>query len=265
MSEKIAAYADSLGLPTTQAGQIEALRVAGVPREAILPSLEDDSRIPAYCLKPIEAAQGGGEDPDPEDPEDPEDPLPPEAFAAEDWSVADTETGFQVTIVSLPEDNGEAITAVEYKVDDGAWTDAGVTSGAFDVAVVPGEYQVALRAVNSAGAGETSDLKPVTVVAPDPEEPEDPTAPLAFENADWTLAATPSGFSITIVSLPEDGGSAIQGVEYQVDTEDWVNLNSLESGEVTADPGEYQVRIRCFNSVGNSPDSEYKAVTVEVA
>jgi hypothetical protein len=136
--------------------------VAGVPREAILPSLEDDSRIPAYCLKPIEAAQGGGED-------------------------------------------------------------------------------------------------------PDPDEPEDPTAPLAFENADWTLAATPSGFSITIVSLPEDGGSAIQGVEYQVDTEDWVNLNSLESGEVTADPGEYQVRIRCFNSVGNSPDSEYKAVTVEVA
>lgn len=96
---------------------------------------------------------GGGEPP----------ASPPDAFAIGDWSIAPGSSLASVTISSLPNDNGSAITDVEYAVDGGAWVSSGGT-GSFDITGLANgvEVSVQLRAVNAGGAGDASDTKNVT-------------------------------------------------------------------------------------------------------
>lgn len=90
--------------------------------------------------------------------------LPPDAFGTSDWSVAAGDEEADVTINSLPAANGATITDIEYRLDGGSW----VSSGGIISFTITGltndqEYDVEMRAVNSAGAGDASDdVKQVT-------------------------------------------------------------------------------------------------------
>lgn len=161
MSEKVAAYADSLGLPTTQAGQIKALEIAGVPRTHILAALEDDSRIPAHCLGPIDAAQ------------EPAEPTAPAAIVDANISFGPPQADAQVVYFdSLPDDNGSVLTRVDYQLysDAELQTPVGgvgilantlpLTDGTqYYLTALTSEtlYYVVFRAVNAIGAGPWSD------------------------------------------------------------------------------------------------------------
>lgn len=96
----------------------------------------------------------------------------PAAFEVGDWSIAAGDEEADVTISSLPDDGGDTITDIEYRVGSGdpvssetddttGFTIPGLTN---DVAV-----SVQVRAVNSVGAGAWSDVKAVT-----PEGDEEP-------------------------------------------------------------------------------------------
>jgi hypothetical protein len=87
----------------------------------------------------------------------------PDAFEAGDWSIAAGDEEADVTISSLPDDGGDTITDVEYRLDGGSWVSSGGTTS-FTISGLTNdqEYDVELRAVNSVGAGAASDTKQVT-------------------------------------------------------------------------------------------------------
>ncbi len=91
----------------------------------------------------------------------------PDAFEAGDWSIAAGDEQADVTISDLPADGGDTITDVEYRLDGGSWVSSGGTSS-FTVSGLTNdqEYDVELRAVNSIGAGPSSDVKSVTPAEP---------------------------------------------------------------------------------------------------
>jgi hypothetical protein len=85
----------------------------------------------------------------------------PEAFGSGDWSIAPGDTIATVTITNLP----VSTTDIEYRIDGGAWTSsAGIVSFVISGLTNAVEYDVELRAVNSAGNSAASDLKSVTPV-----------------------------------------------------------------------------------------------------
>jgi hypothetical protein len=87
----------------------------------------------------------------------------PDAFEAGDWSIAAGDEEADVTISSLPDDGGDTITDVEYRLDGGSWVSSvGTTSFTITGLTNDQEYDVELRAVNSVGAGAASDVKQVT-------------------------------------------------------------------------------------------------------
>jgi hypothetical protein len=91
---------------------------------------------------------------------------PPEAFTVGQWSVAPTgETGeIGITITELP-GSFEALTSIEYRIDEGAAVAlSGATTGTYTVSGLTDdvEVDVQIRALNSEGAGDWSDVKAVT-------------------------------------------------------------------------------------------------------
>ena len=92
-------------------------------------------------------------------------PLVPDAFTAPDWSIADAGTGgtANVTINSLPADNGSTITDIEYRINAGSWVSSGGT-GNFSITGLTNDVQVSvqLRAINGVGPGAAGDSKNVT-------------------------------------------------------------------------------------------------------
>ncbi len=92
----------------------------------------------------------------------------PSAFTAGQWSVADLATGgdARVTVTGLPADGGSAITAIEVRIDGGAWTNLGGSgTGDYDLIGLFTDgiaADVALRAVNAIGNGPAGDTKSVT-------------------------------------------------------------------------------------------------------
>lgn len=90
----------------------------------------------------------------------------PDAFLAEDWSIAAGDEEAYVTIAALPGDGGSEISGVAYRLDGGSW----VASGGISSFTISGltnhvTYDVELRALNSVGAGAASDVKAVTPAA----------------------------------------------------------------------------------------------------
>lgn len=94
----------------------------------------------------------------------------PSAFTAGQWSVADAATGgtATVTVTSLPSNGGSAITAIQYQVGAGAWTNSGISStGSFNITGLTNgvSVNIKIRAVNAIGNGPDSDTKSVTPTA----------------------------------------------------------------------------------------------------
>ncbi|MEM8547171.1 MAG: fibronectin type III domain-containing protein [Pseudomonadota bacterium] len=89
----------------------------------------------------------------------------PDAFVGSEWSVATGSVGaLDVTIASLPSDNGAPITDVEYRLDGGgSWLSSGGTSSfAISGLTSATSYDVQLRAVNSAGLGAPGNTETAT-------------------------------------------------------------------------------------------------------
>lgn len=91
----------------------------------------------------------------------------PAAFAPTDWDTG-TGTGnaeIDIQIINLPDNGGSPITALEYRLDTGAWQDLGgivpdtyiITAPLADTA-----YDVKVRAVNAIDPGPDSDTKNAT-------------------------------------------------------------------------------------------------------
>jgi len=93
-------------------------------------------------------------------------PAVPDAFVDANWSVATGSAGssLDVTIASLPANNGAAITDVEYELDaSGTWVSSGGTSS-FTIGSLTAStsYDVRLRPVNSAGTGAAGNTETAT-------------------------------------------------------------------------------------------------------
>lgn len=114
----------------------------------------------------------------------------PAAFAANQWTVADAATGgaAKVTVSAMPSDGGSAITAIQYKVGNGAWTNSGAAStGTFNITGLTNgaSVNVLVRAVNAIGNGADSDAKSVTPTAA-------PAIPFTYDSNTywWDFAAS---------------------------------------------------------------------------
>ena len=89
----------------------------------------------------------------------------PEAFAVGDWSVATgvSPSTLDVTINSLPANNGAAITNIIYRLDGGIWfSSGGTTSFTINTALPSTEYDVEIQAQSVNGDSGPSDLKTAT-------------------------------------------------------------------------------------------------------
>lgn len=91
----------------------------------------------------------------------------PAAFTVLQWGLAPITGGLRFTINSLPADGGSAITALQYRLNGGAWTAfSAATTGTYDITGLPATLHTAeVRAVNAVDAGATSDTKSETPAA----------------------------------------------------------------------------------------------------
>lgn len=101
------------------------------------------------------------------------------------------------------------------------------------------------------------------------------TAPAQFGTGDWSVAdpGTDGDVTLTISTLPSDGGSAITALQYTTDSgSNWANLTgtgtgartlTVQSDGVTAFTNgvSYTFAVRAVNAVGNGTSSATKSVT----
>jgi len=185
----------------------------------------------------------------------------PEAFVIGEWTLIDAQTAGDLilTVLALPT-SVPAATDLEYKVDAGSWVSLGDTalqaytiSGLTDTV----EVSVLLRAVNAQGNGADSDAKLATPTAA-------ATVADAFVVGEWTLTdpQTTGDLTVTISSLPFNGGATITDIEYKIDAGSWVSFSSAALGAHTisglTDDVQVAILIRSVNSVGNALDSDSK-------
>lgn len=83
------------------------------------------------------------------------------------WDVDPIAGGLRITVSTLPPDGGSAITALQYRLNGGAWTAlGGATTGTYDITGLPVSlHTVELRAVNAVNPGDPSDTKSETPAA----------------------------------------------------------------------------------------------------
>ena len=149
---------------------------------------------------------------------------------------------------------GGAITSYQYQLDGGSWTTASGTSSPISITGLAAgtAYSVALRAVNSVGAGAAS----ASASATTPALPGAPTI---------TSAVAGDGTARVSFSPGTTGGSPIQGYEYQTTAGGaWMAVPGSSSpvliGGLTNGTA-YAVSIRALNSVGTGAASAVVAVT----
>ena len=88
--------------------------------------------------------------------------------------------------------------------------------------------------------------------------------PAAFTSGQWTATAGDTQISVTIGSLPDNGGSTITDVEYELNASGtWVSTGGTGNFNITGltNSTSYDVRIRAKNSVGSGRRSDAKART----
>ena len=92
----------------------------------------------------------------------------PAAFTAGQWTATAGVEQIELNITALPDDGGSVITALQYRLNGGAWTNlTGTGTGTRTITGLTGgeEYDVQLRAVNAIGNGAASDTKSRTPTA----------------------------------------------------------------------------------------------------
>ncbi|EPR76563.1 fibronectin type III [Leifsonia rubra CMS 76R] len=149
---------------------------------------------------------------------------------------------------------GGAATSYEYQLNGGSWTTASGTSSPIQITGLADgtDYSVALRAVNSVGAGAAS--APATATTPAL-----PGAP--------TISSVIAGDGAALVSFAPGttGGSPIQGYEYQTTSGGaWAAVPGSSSPVLITrltNGTAYAVKIRGLNSVGTGTASAAVAVT----
>jgi hypothetical protein len=186
----------------------------------------------------------------------------PDQFGTGDWSIADDGTSGDVTITitTLPADNGDALTDLEYRIGAGSWVSMGAaTTGDYAVSGLTDgtSYNFSVRAVNSTGSGTASATKSVT-----------PTGiPAQFGTGDWAVAdaGTNGDVTVSIITLPSAAGSSITDIEYQIDAGSWVSLGGATTGDYNVagltDTTSYSFAVRAVNANGNGTASATKSAT----
>lgn len=189
----------------------------------------------------------------------------PESFTDFDWFVETGGTGeLDVSITLLPDDNGAAITDIEYDLDgSNTWVSSGGVSD-FSIAGLSNatSYAVRLRAVNSVGAGAAGNSESATSGAAVA------TAPDAFVDANWSVAsAGETQLAVTIAGLPGNGGSAITDVEYRVNGGSWTSSGGTTSFNITGltQNTVYNVELRAVNAVGAGVAGNTESATTDAA
>jgi titin len=151
---------------------------------------------------------------------------------------------------------GSSITGYQYSINGGStWTTASGTSSPITISGLTNgtQYQVALRAVNEVGNGNTSNIlasKPRTV----------PNAPTI------SSIATGANQGSVAFSLSGNGGSAVTDYEYRVSTGSWsawISAGTTTSPLVVANlvnGTAYDVQIRAVNIAGAGNESSTSSV-----
>ena len=174
----------------------------------------------------------------------------------------------------IPDDGMSPITGqrLQYRrsgqTPEEAWTDVdlgpAVTSHQVTGLMASTSYDFRVRATNSVGDGEYSDIATMATADP-PPQPDPPDAP---GRPTTTIS---SGSSITPAwQLPNDGGAAITGQRLQYresGTDPWTDVDlgaDVTSHEVTGlmASTSYDFRVRATNSVGDGDYSDIATATI---
>lgn len=98
-----------------------------------------------------------------------------------------------------------------------------------------------------------------------------PNAPDRFVAANWSVSDSGTGGDITIAitTMPDDDGSPITDIEYQIDALGWVPLGAASIGSYLVsglvDGVAVDVTIRAVNAIGAAQPSDIKTVTPTTA
>lgn len=103
------------------------------------------------------------------------------------------------------------------------------------------------------------------------------TVPAAFTSGQWSVADARTGGKIivTLTDFPDDGGTPLLGVDYQLDGGAWVNLVTVPldtpipatTYNITGltNTHQYSVKLRATNTVGAGGGSDTKTVTPDLS
>ena len=147
----------------------------------------------------------------------------PAQFGTGDWSLANDGVDVTLTVTTLPDDGGSALTDLEYAVNGGSYTSLGAaTTGGYTITAVATDT-VTLRAVNAVGNGTASASKTVPAAA----------AELPALAYDVRLELYKSGVLFT-----DTGGTtaATAGDAVALATDETANANDSEQGTVSKRP-----------------------------
>lgn len=177
--------------------------------------------------------------------------VAPSAFTIGMWTLTAITGGLRFGITSLPSDGGSTITALQYRLNGGVWTNlTGTGTGDRDITGLPTTLQTAeIRAVNAVGNGATSDSKSAT--------------PLASGGSPYIGEAFTSGSGSITAAVPAGvtAGDTLTAIA-------WSNLNTAPSTmaaptgwtvEASAtNPAELR-GARVFTAPGNVSDLTFSA------
>jgi len=189
----------------------------------------------------------------------------PGAFALSDWSLTDSGAGeaLELNVLSLPDNGGSTILDLEVSIDGGSFVSlGGAQPGIYTLSGLTNdtEVTVTLRAVNMFGTGNAGTGQSATPTL-------GATAPAQFAQSDWSVVDAASGgtLSVTLSTLPDDGGSALTAVEYSVDGGAFSDLGLTVAGDAEisglSNGVSVDLVLRAVNAIGAGLASAAKSVT----
>ena len=143
-----------------------------------------------------------------------------------------------------PSDDGGELTDYEYSTNDGStWTSTGSTSTSYTITGLDKntEYDVKVRAVNSAGNGTASSTVTKTTATTTPSAPQS----LTFSTTQTTITAE-------WTAPTDNGGATISRYDVRIDGGSWIDAGlDLEHVFGSLDPNtEYDIDVAAVNSAG---------------
>ena len=144
-----------------------------------------------------------------------------------------------------------AVTDIEYSLDSGAWTSAGVTESPVVITGLTNgtQYGVRLRAVNSEGNGAASGSVNVT--------------PSTVPGAPGSVTVTGGDNTLTVAytNAGDTGGNAISSYQYNVNGTGWVLAPATPFSIAVANDKPYTVVMRAVNINGGGATASSAEVT----